>query len=828
MKASTSKSSQERLQQYLRAAAVLWQFDPAELLPDGPAPASTSEPFALLRPHVVRLRTSEGDRWTLRDALRPALLRDLDGRALRRLRRRNRAIQGPQQQIVNRWLRGRDARLRRYELAELAVLERMMTWFEPPLPHLPPPQELEEIRGTIRFRQSLWVLAGVGFHGRRTALRRLLRFARRPWRRASPAAMVIHGIGGVGKSTLAARLLLNRARSGDEGFALAYLDFDQPTLDIADGVTLLLEILRQAVEQRHDDDALELLLSRARATTTELASRWGSGAGRSLATRIAAQELALELGANLHDQGIERVVLVLDTFEEVQYAQADHRHQLQEQLDLLDATLPGLRTIIVSRARLELPGARYLVLGDLDHDAARALLRSRGVQDEETAEAILAVAGGNPLSLELSAALVQRSGRSDLGSLTGLDLALRQELIQGQLYQRFLQHVHDCDVQRLAHPGLVVRRLTPEIIREVLAEPCGLGPIDPAQARDLFARFGREVSLVRWARDGALEHRPELRRVMLRLLAEDRPETARTIHQRAADHYRDQQGDAAAAEEAYHRFALGELGGPWLERLTPDAAKRLRGALPELPRACWTVLASYAGIDLPEELWASAQLADRERRLAARLEDLLDKDLVEKAAALLEVYPPSGPDSVLWRWQGRAFALLGRLPEALEALERAATTLQGSDEQAREDLRLAQKIASKLGDTAALERLQARWEAGQPPARSRRRGSRSARPAPQTTDEDRWLDEGDLRLLVSAALAEPGPDGEPEVEPARPSTQASATYAKLVTLNQRRESVDASELRALIDAIRRRATGDSASKLEAIRSRVPPQQEDKS
>ncbi len=772
-----------RQQAFLRAAAVLWRFAPDLLQPDDDEPARPHEATELLVEHVTRLRIEarieaqieariEPDQpsWTLRDALRPALLAGLDAGALARLRARYPGPVGPEQALVDRWLAGADPDLEHYDLDQLAVLTRLRDWFDPPPPHLPTAGDLERLRSAARLRAALRRLIGRKFYGREAELASVEDFVVRP-AEGDPALMVISGLSGVGKSTLVAKLALDVMAECDPAHVVSYLDFDEPTLDIGDGVSVVLEIATHAAAQRPDVPLLQQIAARAMEAAADLASGRGRAPGRSLAVRASTLELADALGRAFAGNGVERVVLVLDTFEEIQYANVDHQRFLQELLATLDARMPSLRTLLVTRARVDMPGASYLELGELEPAAARVILAAHGVTAEAPIEAALEVARGNPLSLQLAAEVLRRAGEAGPTDLLGQHDAPEQALVQGELYQRILQHL-DRDVRQLAHPGLVARRVTPEIIRDVLAGPCGLGPLEDEQARELFGRLAREGTFVQRADDGAVEHRPEVRRVMLRLLHRDQPVVAREIHARAAAYHAARADEISIAEEAYHRFALGETDGPWLDRLTARAAARLRGALEELPESCWPTLASYAGIDLPPERWAAATDAARERRLAARLGELLARDRAEEAVALLAEQPPRRPNSPLWRWQGRAFALVGRLPEALEALRSATTTMLGPPHEAREDLRLAAELAAKLGE---------------------REGADRAEPSTGF----RWLDDLDLRQLIREAIgdgraparAAPGGAIEHTIDerPTERSTRAARIYAEAVTLNQTRE-----------------------------------------
>src|SRR5205814_379611 len=77
-----------------------------------------------------------------------------------------------------------------------------------------------------------------------------------------------------------------------------------------------------------------------------------------------------------------------------------------------------------------------------------------------------------------------------------------------RLYEkRIVNHVRDPIAQRLAWPGLVVRRVTKEIVRELLAKHCGIRPEDAERA---FTALSQEVWMVYYEGE-ALRHRPDLR-----------------------------------------------------------------------------------------------------------------------------------------------------------------------------------------------------------------------------------------------------------------------------------------------------------------------------
>src|SRR5262249_26911127 len=99
------------------------------------------------------------------------------------------------------------------------------------------------------------------------------------------------------------------------------------------------------------------------------------------------------------------------------------------------------------------------------------------------------IVGGNPLSLLLAADALRREEHPEaLVTSLGDELWNRvgDAIVQGRLYERILGHIKEKDVEAIAYPGLVVRKLTPAVIKDVLAPACGLNIPDDAAARNLF------------------------------------------------------------------------------------------------------------------------------------------------------------------------------------------------------------------------------------------------------------------------------------------------------------------------------------------------------
>src|SRR5262249_13550152 len=120
---------------------------------------------------------------------------------------------------------------------------------------------------------------------------------------------------------------------------------------------------------------------------------------------------------------------------------------------------------------------------------------------------------------------------------------MRRAMDETHLYERVLEHLPRGPVQRLAKPGLVLRRVSPRIIREVLAGPCKLGQLDEATARELFDQLAPQITLVDRESGDVLRHRQDVRVLMLPGLEQSvGSETVAQLDRAAVDFYAAQDG----------------------------------------------------------------------------------------------------------------------------------------------------------------------------------------------------------------------------------------------------------------------------------------------
>lgn len=340
-------------------------------------------------------------------------------------------------------------------------------------------------------------------------------------RRPVPGAFLVTGVGGIGKSALVTAVLKD-ALTDDHGPPVIVLDLDRPNLFRCDRVEIAREITRQLGRQR---PKLAGRLAEARAQFGEAKSDTDHSAHALL------QSLALSaLGAALPAR-LGPVAIVVDTFEEAVERGQDAVRDVLDWLESLRLSggLLGMRLLVSGRSVPDLPPdemqrrfARTLELGGLAPDDGAALLREdakgREFFDPDKARQAAKVLQGHPQALRLLRRYAEDHPEEIDGILhDGVKAgAFGVRFAQVFLYTRILNRIRDPDVARLAHPGLVLRRVTPKLIRAVLAEPCGFGEIDTDRAGKLFEKLAGTVWVVdRTDRSDVVLHRRELRRLML-------------------------------------------------------------------------------------------------------------------------------------------------------------------------------------------------------------------------------------------------------------------------------------------------------------------------
>jgi hypothetical protein len=621
-------------------AAVVSTFMPRDLAPDVSDPSTRREAEKVVCEFAETTYVPSGRRWSLPSAIRAAVvdladkteidaaiartsLRFVDGvsRALREYLERRGQRAGAAGNLD-------ELEAQRVAVASLAGASSLK-------PQLPP---LEQLDRQIELRRVLDQFARmVGerptadatgrrdrFFGRSEELETLhefvgvlppetLRHQAARWVKSigrtlrGRGALTVFGVGGVGKTTLMAKFMLEHARAGADRFPFAYLDLDRSSLSARNPVGLLAEMCQQAATQF---DALAAPMADLRLRLRELAPKTESAAGTEIGLLL--QPYTREFRARL-DQLLDDLqsrferqrpfLLVVDTFEVAQYSD-DDVEALQAFLEgfrVGGAPWPRLRLVISGRRRVDsfLGPTERLEVGELDPSGSIDLLTAlasdagRPIAVQDAAGLIAALQGAlrrrqgvHPLQLRLVGEVFKQETaqtgpqiaesltRELLESTLGEGTAARV-LVDGILVRRILGHVRDRRVQALADPGLVVRRITWEVIQNVMTRATdrpalpgtGEAPlrqawsVDETEARSIFQAFALEVSLVE--PDGAaLRHRPDIRAEMLPLIRARSASQFDAVHQLAYHYFsecvrRDPKDLASAGEAVYHGLWCG-------------------------------------------------------------------------------------------------------------------------------------------------------------------------------------------------------------------------------------------------------------------------------
>jgi hypothetical protein len=694
------------LMPYLEAAAVLAAFDPFQLRPTIMGDSTPLEREILVDRLLPLCEPVVGAQqlglFTLAFGERRAALRLLATRENMRL-----ALDAnpDRQTTLGQRMFERIVEEKLFDLTdlsrdELAATITVLDWVEDILDGLPERAALRRALAKADSLAPMERLAAHGFVDRRGELQQLEQYVLGA---EHSVPLFLFGSGGVGKSTLLAHFILEHLKPLDMPFA--YIDIDRPTVRPDRPLTLLLEALVQ----------LQLQLDLPASITESFIKEVTFSIGR--------EESARQLESFGHEYSWhfdlvrsmlpanQEVVLFLDTFEEAQFLGPDVVWNLLNFLFELKTSLKTIRIILSGRVLpleftskafpntreeaesklvfeevpledIPLP-ERPINLGVLDEDAARELLHNSVLSagfalEENQLNDVIGIVGRNPMCLKLAARLLCDEGVEKLREARDEVLVkLKAEKIQALLYGRILHHVHDDDVRKVAYPGLIVRRLKPEIIRDVLAEPCGLELKDEHSEQAIFWNLAKEAALVEYdPKDGSLRHRVDVRRAMLEDLTDHvEPEVAEQINRNAVTFYKKQSGAVARAEEIYHRLRLGQSTTTLNDRWLPEAANYLKGAGEELPAQQRLWLASKLGITLNEAVRQTANQEAWEGQAARTADRLLQSGAAEKALSVLRERDNRLPRSPLYSLEAEALRFLGDSDEAIRVARRGVEAM---------------------------------------------------------------------------------------------------------------------------------------------------------
>ena len=553
--------------------------------------------------------------WALDRQLRKEVARSADADELWTARQRvRRQPDDDRQWAIDTCLNRDPVPLRTIGFDRLRALKWALGWLGDAAPDTLSSAEIDNRLAVHAILDPLRELAREPFVGRDAQLAQLL---------AHRGPLLLHGFGGVGKSALLARYLLTVAETDPRG-VVCYLSLEHSGLDFDRPASLVAAIARQLRAQL--DPSGQRRVDEVIGDSQDLVrtgDEFAKSSSRSVSprrTRARLLDLLTTLNATLTTS---RCVIALDTLESVQ-------RRGPTALSIVDDVVRSLSraatVVLAGRAPAPDLGVDQIHLAGLDlGDAIDLLRRLRGEEVLTAAEAedVVRQVGTTPLCLRLAAGILARSTAADEALR---DIALHQGAVAGELYHRLLGHIADEDVRKLAHPGLTVRRVTPGVVRHVLARPCRVQVPDDATARRLFEALAREAMLVEWRAEDTVVHRADVRQLMLRPLAQDNPEAVARIHRAAIRYYRARDGVQDRAEELYHRLMLGQtaraLDARWSEAVVP----LLIDSFDELPPTSQAYLAARSGtIAVPDEYLAQAEVEVRKSVVRRRAQELIEE-----------------------------------------------------------------------------------------------------------------------------------------------------------------------------------------------------------
>jgi hypothetical protein len=524
---------------------------------------------------------------------------------------------------------------------------------------------------------------------------------------ASQTPLLLYGIGGVGKSTLLAKFVVEEIDRHGEQLLIVPLDVDSPAIDPLRPHTFLIDAVSQIVRQRpaasdQGQSAIQAL--------REFGSRFALGRdGISLEAIRSFEHDVMWLQIELVRVFIDfvsyttgllpetRLLIIVDTFEEAQVRGAEAVEAVVGMFQRLMAEAPAARVVLSGRIRADedttlanqvSEGVPAILLRDLDQRSALDLLKRQigPVQPplgREEFKNVLRAVGRNPMCLKLAARVIRNEGGAVLRNEVERESLLNrlgEARVQAFLFGRILDHFQAERIKPLVYPGLIVRRITPDLISEVLAVPCGLQLGPSLTSQQLYEDLERERTIVEPDHLGGLRFRTDLRGEILNDVLRKVPDAvARDIDRRAVAFYARREDPQSRAEEIYHRLRLNES----LKTLEPlwksGVGDYLKGSLAELPTAGRLWLAGKLGFTLDAETRALADQASWEQETYVRAERYLKLALADKALAAIRERTARLPGSRLYGLEVDALRVKGDHAAALATAYRGLQSAAGTD-----------------------------------------------------------------------------------------------------------------------------------------------------
>ena len=456
--------------------------------------------------------------------------------------------------------------------------------------------DTEAVARQIARSDFLRLMAGADLH-RFIGRNRLMATLDEWWRMPDgdeAVALMVEGPGGIGKSIAISRFLANLTEAAADARldAIFHIDFDKPSLYGARVATILNECIRQAATYWGplQSEDLAALLRETTSGDADLESiSTGSRGGEYGQVNEASARKLVSLLTVADRQPM--IAIFVDSFEQVDLERGP-RETLSRTGIMLREAGARVRMIYASRSFPrpgEISRLAPLRLNQFSTDEARSYLENEAARcgvpiRKADIGGVIAAVGRSPLSLRMAVALLEREGASIDPAQWGLKTERSPEFVQATLYDRILQRMRNPELRKIAFPGLLVRRLTEDVIEEVLAGACDLDVTRSLSHLMEEARLEGQLFVTDPADPKALLHRPDVRALMLptidRIVA---PQRAQAINEAAVAYYERGTTPLHRIEELYHRLRLGQPDALLDARWIDGAARRLRPVIREFP-----------------------------------------------------------------------------------------------------------------------------------------------------------------------------------------------------------------------------------------------------
>lgn len=503
-------------------AALSWNIDSTRL---------SKEQIDDLKPYII---DSSSQYWTMKIGDRRSIL---ESQPLERLKNEKIKLAENEigQNVINRILQGGPFNIEQIDVKELPYWLQAVRWFAGLDPSLPSSAEVNKVLERKKIRSQFSNLGGINFKGRASELKTLQQW----YEHENTGPLMISGIGGMGKSALIGHFALSLPLETP----IILLDFDRP--DIApDDAWSVLNILSEQIEIQTEGFVAPQKLDSWEIMATQM------GEAFSKVLPVALTPL-----------------IILDGFEVAQHVK--QYSEIWKLLELFIEECSRLKIIVSGRAKvsslsLKKKDAVFLPLTELQPLDVEQLLEQHGITKKELVREITKIARGIPILLKLAVQYVETGGQ-----LEKLPVSLPKKLIEGYLYQRILDRVIDVELKPICRKALVLRKLTANIITEILADS-----IPPNLSADhVFEGLSREMGLISEneqlynssmiisGQSNFLQLRPELRTAVIKLLEIEDPNMVTDIDSKAVKFYLNKIDDnfENRAELIYHLLRSGDL-----------------------------------------------------------------------------------------------------------------------------------------------------------------------------------------------------------------------------------------------------------------------------